>query len=174
MKDQRDYEQRLAIQQLGFTVGQDKAARKLQESWRGKIASRHLTLLLKATRLMANSQSVFESDPEDMMALCNYTLFVHVGLDDLDKASRLYKVCISQMMSRGGDHPFVLYSYAIYAARMGENYLEFVKRAKAAEERLAKRVTQNAPIYSLANAYIRQLAISAQSVASWHNYALCR
>lgn len=78
------------------------------------------------------------------------------------------------MLSRGGDHPFVLYSYAIYAARLGKSYLEYVKRAKTVEENLKKRDIQEDSLYSLANAYLRQKAISTQTVAAWHNYALCR
>jgi len=126
-----------------------------------------------------------------MTALCNYTFFVHAGLDDLDKASTLYDECIRRMLSRGGDHPFVLYSYAIHAARSGKSYLEYVTRANecmrgrgrdialkigngSAKEILSKTEREEVPLYSLANAYLRKVAISKQTVAAWHNYALCR
>jgi hypothetical protein len=77
------------------------------------------------------------------------------------------------MGSRGGDHPFILYSYAIHDASIGgSDYEVYLKRAKTAEERFRARGKQY--IFEMANAYIRNVAISKQTPESWHNYALCR
>ena len=172
--DKRAFEHRISIQKIGFTVEQDKAARHLQQLWRAGVAKRHLKLILRAERLVTSSKTKYESNPESITALCNYTLYLHAGLHNMEKAAVFYEECMKRMVARGGDHAFVLYSYAIFVGRTSGDYMSYVKRARAAEEKHRKRSGTKESIYTLANAYFRQVAIREQSVPAWHNYALCR
>jgi len=172
--DQRAYEIRLSIQKLGFTASQNAAALRMQHLWRARVARRLLKLILRAHHLMSAAEAMYESSPENIAALCNYSLYLHVGLHDMDKAAVLYNECLDRMRARGGDNAFVLYSYAIFVARTNGEYMGYVARARDAEQRYNKRSITNEAIYEVANAYYRQVAISQQSVSAWHNYALCR
>ena len=175
--DQRAYEQRQSILLLGFTADQDKAARTMQQLWRARVARRHLTLILKAQRLMSTAEEKYEAEPHCLEALCNYTLKTHVGVRDVAKAELLYKDCIDRMLARGGDHSFILYGYAIFLAGNTEcEYWCYAERGRNAEERYRKRHNANkASVYLVANEYYRHITISQQqSMQAWHNYALCR
>ncbi len=178
--DQRAYEQRRSVRLLGFTVEQDNAAKMMQQLYRARVARQHLTLLLKAQRLMSTAVAKFDTNPKDLQALCNYTLFTHASLkDDVFKTEILYKDCIDRMNARGaGDHAFILYGYAIFLAGTSSNrdFWHYVKRGRDAEDRYKKRLSVNkSSIYVVANEYFRYVAINEQkSMQAWHNYALCR
>ena len=175
--DQRAYEQRRSVLLLGFTVEQDNAAKILQQLYRARVARQHLTLLLKAQRLMSTAVEKFDTNPKDLQALCNYTLFTHAGLKDVVKTGILYKDCIDRMNARGGDHAFILYGYAIFlAGNSDQDFWHYVKRGRDAEDRYKKRLdVTRSSIYVVANEYFRYIAIIEQkSMQAWHNYALCR
>lgn len=52
----------------------------------------------------------------DIVALSNYTLYVHVVLHNYDRCRSLYGKMMEFMTQRGVDNAFVLYSYAIFVA----------------------------------------------------------
>lgn len=173
--DRHDYEYRLSCQQLGFTYLEDAAARKLQRIWRSRYARKHLKMVLAAERILSNAAVSYETDPENMTTLCNYAFYTHIFCNDLEKSSLLYEKCLNRMNSRGGDHPFILYSYAIYDALTGGSvYEHYVKRAKMAEQRFRARTKGTSSMYDISNAYIRYVALIKQSASAWQNYALCR
>ncbi len=205
--DDRERRDRIAIFKMGHTMEQVKACQKLQHLWRRVVANQHLKLILKAQRLIGGgssaaggglgrgggSQDRYYANPDNMSALCNYALYVHIGLRDMPLAKRLYDSCMEKMMTRGGDNAFILYSYAIFlavTAKEDSEFLAFMKRAQAAEDRYKKRFntqerdhdgtmhlssrTKKSSIYELANAYFRQIAICEEVSICWYNYALCR
>ena len=201
--DRRSMEERISILKLGYTMEQYNATRKVQQLWRAKVAKRHLQLILTAHRLMSGAEERYFRKPKDLSALCNYVLYVHVRLQDYRLAKGLYQKCMENMMDRGGDNAFILYSYAIFCARINsdDSYLHLWRRGRAAEERYRKRCkgmnavdtididvdmnrdayasdseppTKSISAYKLANAYFRQNAIVHNESSCWDNYALCR
>lgn len=76
--DLKEAETRIQVVRMGFSVDQHETASKLQHLWRARVAKKHLTLLLKAHRVMNKAIDLYYKDPNDLIALCNYTLHVHV------------------------------------------------------------------------------------------------
>lgn len=89
-------------------------------------------------------------------------------------AKSLYEDCMNRMNERASDNAFILYSYAIFLARLGSNYKEIFDRAKTCEMKYQKRHETYQSMYILANEIFRLAANDKQSGSAWHNYALCR
>lgn len=183
--DRRAYEERISILLNGFTVEQDRAARIMQQHWRARVATRHLTLILQAQKIMSSAELKFQTEPHSIEALCNYTLQTHVGERNVAKAELLYQDCLNRMAARGGDHAFILYGYAIFLAgeTNRDDYWSFAERGRRAEERYRQRkgrndsntTTTSSSLYLVSNEYYRLMAMEQpRSAQAWHNYALCR
>lgn len=76
--DLKELETRVQVVRMGFSVDQHETASKLQSLWRARVAKRNLALLLKAHRVMNKAIEMYYKDPNNIVALCNYTLHVHV------------------------------------------------------------------------------------------------
>ena len=88
--DLREYEMRLQVLQLGYTISQHKTASKLQAMWRSRIAKRNLSLILKAQKVVKKAIETYYFNPENIVALCNYTLHVHVVQVRMEYAPSFY------------------------------------------------------------------------------------
>ena len=86
----------------------------------------------------------------------------------------LYQECLNRMNDRANDNAFILYSYAIFQARLGLDYEDSFVRAKSCEMKYKKRHQTNRSLYILANEIFRLAANNKQSQNTWHNFALCR
>ena len=78
--DKKSYENRQQALRLGFTLEQTSSAGKLQALWRAKRARRYLGFVLHAKRIMDKAVIAYSHDPDNITALVNYTLYVHVIL----------------------------------------------------------------------------------------------
>lgn len=78
--NQKSYEQRQQVLHLGYIIEAHNAAGKMQSLWRAKRAMKNLAMILCAKRIMDSSKIKFLTDPCDVVALCNYTLYVHAML----------------------------------------------------------------------------------------------
>jgi hypothetical protein len=75
--DKREYNMRQQVLKLGYTLAQNETACKLQLIWRARVAKRNLSLILRAHRVMNKAIDVYYTDPNNLVALCNYTLYIH-------------------------------------------------------------------------------------------------
>lgn len=92
----------------------------------------------------------------------------------MNLAMSLYEECLNRMNDRANDNAFILYSYAIFQARLGLDYEDFFTRAKSCEMKFKKRHQTNQSLFLLANEIFRLAAYEKQSGSTWHNFALCR
>ncbi len=76
--DSRECKMRIQVLQLGYTISQHHTASKLQALWRARIARRNLSLILRARRVVEKAIETYYLEPQNTVALCNYTLHVHV------------------------------------------------------------------------------------------------
>ena len=76
--DQQEYIMRLQVIKIGYTLAQHQTACKLQVLWRARVAKRNLSLILRSQRVIKKAIDVYYCDPENIVALCNYTLYIHV------------------------------------------------------------------------------------------------
>ena len=78
--DRNAFENRQQVFRLGFTLEQSSSAGRLQALWRAKRARRYLGFILHAKRIMDKAVIAYSHDPDNITALVNYTLYVHVIL----------------------------------------------------------------------------------------------
>ena len=76
--DRQEYEMRQQVLAIGYTLAQNETARKLQNLWRAKVGKRNLSLILKAHKIVKHAIDIYYSEPDNIVALCNFTLHVHV------------------------------------------------------------------------------------------------
>lgn len=169
--DKKQLNDRISLQKVGFTIKQDEASRKIQSFIRCRRSRYHFQLIMKVNFIMSNAEQ-YQMHPNNIVALCNYTFYVHAALCDEEKASALYNLCLQRMATR--DNAFILFNYSIFLAAQSLQYSSFLERAKEAE---ARRFAKKGRIKSsmvLADAFYRYYAINSNTVNSWHNYALSR
>lgn len=92
----------------------------------------------------------------------------------MNLAMTLYGHCLGRMNEKANDNAFILFSYAIFRARMNLKYHEYLARAKSCEIKYRKRHQTNQSMYILANEIYRLAANEKQTGNAWHNFALCR
>lgn len=172
-----DYESlchRLLINELGFTMEQNKTASMLQSLWRAKVSRKSLKTLLTANRIMSKAREEYETNPKSMSALVNFTLYSQANLLGDENIESLYDVCLKRMMKRGGDNSIILFGYAIFCAKRGDiEYDGYLMRARVAEKREMKRRSSLHP-FGLAGTYFRYVANSLQSFEALQNHCLTR
>lgn len=172
--DFKSMRQRLTIFRLGFTMEQNKTASMLQSLWKAKVARRYLNILLKANRIMLKAREEYETHPNSMTSLVNYTLFFQAKYFDDKILESLYDKCFDRMNKRGGDNSVILFGYAIFCAKKGDNeYDRYLIRARVAEERRMKR-RPGSHSFDLANAYFRFISNSVPCFEALQNYCICR
>ncbi|GFH52026.1 hypothetical protein CTEN210_08502 [Chaetoceros tenuissimus] len=170
--DERKQNERISLQKVGFTMKQDKASRKIQTFIRCRRSRHHFQSIMKVNFIMSNALEQYQMNPNNIIALCNYTFYVHAALCDEEKASTLYNLCLQRMASR--DHPFILFNYSIFLAAQSLQYSSFLERAKEAEARRFAKKGRVKSSMVLADAFYRYYAINSNTANSWHNYALSR
>lgn len=176
-----------------FEDHQEYYVLRVQTFYRARVAKRKIRLYTKAKLLLENaySQDLDKiQQANDIVCLCNYTLYVHCVLHSYDEARGLYVKMIDYMTSKGVDNAFVLYSYAIFGSVTGEEdwmeIKEYTRRAKLADERLqmrrrkdttdARDLLEKRSAYHIATAafYLQPICNDHEPAESWHNYALCQ
>ena len=93
----------------GYTDTENNAALTLQSIYRGKIMREDFASLLKAVRIMRNCETKYLRDPNNLRALCNYTLYVLTIQQDYGRTRPLITEAMKRMIKIGPDVPFILY-----------------------------------------------------------------
>ena len=174
-----DYEEFLEREELrkhGFTKEEFKACVVLQNRWRQVNLRRDFKMVLQGSRIMDTCEDDYLNQPENSTAFANYCLYLHVFKHDYFRCRQMYAELARRMEQRGPDNTFVLYSYAIFQALVGDDdwdsIVNMAERARVADVDHLGRPTRK---YALANAgFFRVAAIRLNTGAAWHNYALCR
>jgi hypothetical protein len=178
-EDNRMFKLREQVRKVGFTVEEWNAATIMQALWQKRQARVNFKNMLKAKRMGEAAEMTYLEDPDNIVALCNYTVYLHVVLQAYERARKLYRFMMEFMQERGPDNAFVLYSVAIFGAVTLEedwiNIKDWAYRGNKADLFVSKRQGKSATVYNLANAgFYKTKALFDQSGESWHNYALCR
>ena len=178
-QDQHDFVLREQIRLTGFTMEEYDAATCMQNLWRTRQARVNFKMMLKAKKLGEEAEGKYLADPEDIISLCNYALYLHVIEQEYERARKLYRYMLEFMAERGPDNAFVLYGCAIFGAVTLEEDWDVIKdwsyRGNVADSERAKKAGVAATCYNLADSgFYKQKALFDQSGESWHNYALCR
>jgi len=177
--DRRMFVLREQTRKQGFTIEEYNAATCMQALWNKRQCRRNFRMMLEAKRMGEAAEKTYLEDPDNIVALCNYTVYLHVVLQAYERARKLYRFMMEFMQERGPDNAFVLYSVAIFGAVTLEEDWNYIKdwawRAKKADAFVSKRQGKAATAYNLADAgFFKTKALFDQTGESWHNYALCR
>ena len=178
-QDRHDFELREQVRKTGFTMEEFDAATKMQALWKCRQARVNFKMMLAARRIGKQAEIRYLENPDDVVALSNYTLYLHVIEHEYARARKLYRFLFEFMEERGPDNPFVLYSLAIFGAVTLEEDWTYIKdwayRGNRADLAAGKKAGVSATSYNLANSgFFKAKALFDQSGESWHNYALCR
>ena len=178
-QDRYDFQLREQVRLTGFTMEEFNAATKMQALWKTRQARLNFKMVLAATKMGKMAEETYLQDPDDVVALSNYVLYLHAIEHEYVRARKLYRFLFEFMEERGPDNPFVLYSVAIFGAVTCEEDWGYIKdwawRGNKADIAMGKKAGKAATSYNLANSgFFKAKALLDQSGESWHNYALCR
>ncbi|TYZ65659.1 hypothetical protein PybrP1_011623 [[Pythium] brassicae (nom. inval.)] len=141
-QDRADVEARSQLYRWGYTQPMQRAAVRLQQLWRARMARVAFRAILRAVQLMQTCEREYLEDPTSLVKLGNYVLFLHAMQHDYARARPLYGRLMRTMAQRGPDLPFVLLSYALFLHVTREEdaalVADMVARAKALDPQLRK------------------------------------
>jgi hypothetical protein len=185
----------ITYKRLGSTPAQIALATKLQTLWRGYQIRHYSQYVERAMEVSLYAEQKYLTEPTVDSHLYNYALHCLVGLQDMERARRVFIEALRRMQWRGPDLSFVLYAYSVYSiVSRDESYMDVVQllyRARQAEEELdtLKRARrgegpslavvegrfQHGRSFDLANTgFFRHAAVSKNNQLSWECYAVCR
>ncbi|GBG32111.1 Ankyrin repeat domain-containing protein 50 [Hondaea fermentalgiana] len=169
------------IVQQGFTMTEAKHAIRLQNAYRAKRSRDKLRTLKRGVKIMRAAEEKYlenpfrletsGTNPEGIVNLCNYMVYLHVIEHKIDKARPLFHSAMNFMAQRGPDNAFVLMSFAIFLAANLEDdsdvIMDYVSRAYTVDPTMRSFHLVEAGFY-------RQAAIEqAKDSRALLNYALC-
>lgn len=131
-------EERERKRNQGVTNKQLQLIVKLQSLIRGYIIRTAYRHLERALHICQYAKQSYLEAPEKDVHVYNYALYCLVMEQDIDRARSVFLECLRRMQWRGPDNAFVLYSYAIFGLKSGDEDMtevrSFVERANKAEK----------------------------------------
>jgi hypothetical protein len=108
------YADRCELVLNGYTRQQRIAATMMQSLWRSLVQRKYFKSIIKGVRMQRTAEQDYLDDPDDVVKLMNYVLYLHTFPHDYARARRLYERAVAHMEARGPDNGYVLFNYAIF------------------------------------------------------------
>lgn len=134
-----EQEEREAAERLkyGATLHQIALVIKLQSMWRGYSIRNYYKKVEKSLEISRFAEEKYLTAPGRDLHAYNYALFLLTFDQDIPHSRRVFMDALRRMQHRGPDVAFVLFSYAIYAMKSGDEEWEDIivlrDRARKAE-----------------------------------------